>query len=146
MDAQDRPYRVLCIVIAFGGLFELVMGLAILFWGDLIIALSTGGLIPTYPLYWRTMGLLAAAMGSLQIVASQDPRRYVTIPVAASCVRLLLPILTYIQVLDTPSMATMLIVSTVFDFFLAVLTVALLLQSGVLSKGHSELGVSGERP
>ncbi|MHA2380612.1 MAG: hypothetical protein ACXADO_10565 [Candidatus Thorarchaeota archaeon] len=132
MDAQDRPYRILRIVIAFGGLFELVMGLAILFWGDLIIALSTGGLTPTYPLYWRTMGLLAAAMGSLQIVASQDPRRYVAIPIAASCVRFLLPILTYAQILETPSMAGMLVISTVFDFLLAVLTLSLLYRMGFL--------------
>ncbi|MFX1416602.1 MAG: hypothetical protein ACFFC0_07300 [Promethearchaeota archaeon] len=136
MDAQDRPYRVLRIVIAFGGLFELVMGLVILFWGDLIITLSTGGLIPTYPLYWRTMGLLAVAMGSLQVVASQDPRRYVAIPIAASIVRFLLPILTYAQILDTPSMAAMLIVSSVFDFLLAVATIALLLQTRILSKSQ----------
>jgi hypothetical protein len=132
MDAQDRPYRILRIVIAFGGLFELVMGLVILFWGDLIIALSTGGLIPTYPLYWRTMGLLAVAMGSLQVVASQDPRRYVAIPIAASCVRFLLPILTYAQILETPSMTGMLVISTVFDFLLAVLTLFLLYRLGFL--------------
>jgi len=132
MDSQDRPYRILRIVIAFGGLFELIMGLAILFWGDLIIALSTGGLTPTYPLYWRTMGLLAATMGSLQVVASQDPKRYVAIPIAASCVRFLLPILTYAQILETPSMAGMLVVSTVFDFLLAVLTMFLLYRMGFL--------------
>lgn len=132
MDAQDRPYRVLRIVIAFGGLFELVMGLVILFWGDLIISVSTGGLTPTYPLYWRTMGLLATAMGSLQVVASQDPKRYVAIPVAASCVRFLLPILTYAQILDTPSMTTMLVISTAFDFLLAVLTMLLLYRMGFL--------------
>ena len=132
MDAQDKPYRVLRIVIAFGVLFELVMGLVILFWGDLIIALSTGGLIPTYPLYWRTMGLLAVALGSLQVVASQNPRRYVAIPIAASCVRFLLPILTYAQILETPSMAGMLVISTVFDFLLAALTMLLLYTLGFL--------------
>jgi hypothetical protein len=137
MDTQDRPYRALRVAIAFGGLFELVMGLVILFWGDLIISLSTGGLTPTYPLYWRTMGLLATALGTLQVVASQDPRRYVAIPIAASCVRLLLPILTYAQVLDTPSMAGMLIASTVFDFMLAAVTMALLVQTGLLSRGQS---------
>ncbi|MFW9943912.1 MAG: hypothetical protein ACFFB7_02855 [Candidatus Sifarchaeia archaeon] len=136
MDAQDRPYRVLRILVAFGGLFELVMGLVILFWGDLVISIATGGLTPTYPLYWRTMGLLALALGSLQVVASQDPGRYVVIPVAASLVRFLLPILSYLQVLDTPSMAGMLIVSTVFDFFLAVATVVLLFQAGLLNRSQ----------
>ncbi|UCH05425.1 MAG: hypothetical protein JSW05_04465 [Candidatus Thorarchaeota archaeon] len=136
MDAQDRSYRVLRIVIAFGGLFELVMGLVILFWGDLIISIATGGLTPTYPLYWRTMGLLAVALGSLQVVASQDPRRYVAIPITASSVRFLLPILTYLQVLDTPSMAGMLIVSTVFDFLLAVATAVLLFQAGLLNRNQ----------
>ncbi|MFX0044557.1 MAG: hypothetical protein ACFE8Z_01795 [Candidatus Hermodarchaeota archaeon] len=136
MDPEDRPYRVLRIVIAFGGLFELVMGLVILLWGDLIISIATGGLTPTYPLYWRTMGLLAVALGSLQVVASQDARRYVVIPIAASLVRFLLPILTYLQVLETPSMAAMLIVSTVFDFFLAVTTVVLLFQAGLLNRSQ----------
>lgn len=82
------------------------------------------------------MGLLAASLGGLQVVPSQDQRRYLAIPIAAHVVRLLIPILTYAQVLDIPSMVGMLIVSTVFDLFLAVATVVLLFQTGLLTRSQ----------
>jgi len=40
----------------------LAVGLVILFWGDVIISAATRMLAPTCPLYWRTMGLLAASL------------------------------------------------------------------------------------
>jgi hypothetical protein len=60
------------------------MGVVILFAGDIVISISGGSPIPIFPLYWRTMGLLAIALGSLQIHASRDIARYVAIPIAAS--------------------------------------------------------------
>jgi hypothetical protein len=109
------------------------MGIVILFAGDIVISISGGSPIPVFPLYWRTMGLLAIALGSLQIHASRDIERYVTIPIAASCVRLVLPILTYLQMLDSPTMSGALVISTAFDFFLAVVTLVLLYRVGLLS-------------
>jgi len=136
MDVLDRSFRVLRTLIGFGGLLGLAVGLVILFWGDVIISAATRMLAPTCPLYWRTMGLLAASLGGLQVVPSQDQRRYLAIPIAAHLVRLLIPILTYAQVLDIPSMVGMLIVSTVFDLFLAVATVVLLFQTGLLTRSQ----------
>ncbi len=99
-----------------------------------MISISGGYPIPVFPLYWRTMGLLAIALGGLQIHAFRDLQRYVAIPIAASCVRLVLPILTYMQMLDSPSMGIALVVSTVFDFLLAVVTLLLLYSIGPLNK------------
>jgi hypothetical protein len=110
------------------------MGVVILFAGDMVISISGGFPIPVFPLYWRTMGLLAITLGSLQIHASRNIARYVAIPIAASCVRLVLPILTYLQMLDSPSMGGALIISTMFDFFLAVVTLVLLHRVGLLSR------------
>jgi len=133
LEIQNRAPRALYAAILVGGLFELVMGFVILFAGDIIISISGGTPIPVFPLYWRTMGLLAIALGSLQIHASRDITRYVAIPIAASCVRLVLPILTYMQILDSPSMSNALIISTAFDFFLAVVTILLLYRVDLLS-------------
>ncbi|MFW9961980.1 MAG: hypothetical protein ACFFCX_00250 [Candidatus Sifarchaeia archaeon] len=109
------------------------MGLIVLFWGDMIVAIATGMLtVPIYPLYWRTMGILAMTLGALQIVASTNPQRYIIIPVAGIFVRLFLPILTTIQVIDTPSMALVLIISTAFDFVLAIVTAILLYKADLL--------------
>lgn len=133
---QPKSYRLLKRVIALGGIFEAFMGLIILFFGDLVISLGTNmQTVPNYPLYWRTMGLLACALGSLQIIASFDPPRYVVIPIAASCVRLLLPILTLLQVADTPSMTSILVISTAFDFVLAIITILLLHKASLLKTG-----------
>lgn len=124
---NDNPPRLLKGIIAFGGIFEAVMGLVVLLWGDLIVAFSTGmQTVPIYPLYWRTMGLLAIALGTLQIVASLDPQRYIAVPITAICVRLFLPVLTALEVINTPSMGLLLIASTTFDFILAVATLILL--------------------
>lgn len=130
---QKRSHRLVRGIIAFGGLFEAVMGLIVLFWGDMIVAIATGMLtVPIYPLYWRTMGILAMTLGALQIVASTNPQRYIIIPVAGIFVRLFLPILTTIQVIDTPSMALVLIISTAFDFVLAIVTAILLYKADLL--------------
>ncbi|MFX1604421.1 MAG: hypothetical protein ACFFDD_00795 [Promethearchaeota archaeon] len=130
---NNNPHRLLKGIIAFGGVFEAIMGVVVLLWGDLIIALSTGmQTVPVYPLYWRTMGLLAIALGTLQIVASLDPQRYIAVPVTAICVRFFLPILTALEVINTPSMGPLLIVSTIFDFILAVATFILLYRAGML--------------
>ncbi|MFW9967338.1 MAG: hypothetical protein ACFFEA_09310 [Candidatus Thorarchaeota archaeon] len=134
METQSHSYRVLRTTILIGGLFELVMGIVILFAGDIMIAISGGYPIPVFPLYWRTMGLLAITLGGLQIHAFRDLQRYVAIPIAASCVRLVLPILTYMQMLDSPSMGIALVVSTAFDFLLAVVTLLLLYSIGLLNK------------
>ncbi|MFQ5832867.1 MAG: hypothetical protein ACE5H4_09210 [Candidatus Thorarchaeota archaeon] len=134
MGSDVIPSRTLIGVILIGGIFELVMGFAVLAWGDLIVSLATGmTTIPSYPLYWRTMGVLAMALGSLQIVAAQNPQRYVAVPVAACLVRFFLPVLTGLQVIDTPSMATLLIVSTAFDFILALATLVLLYRDGLIA-------------
>ncbi|MFW9912774.1 MAG: hypothetical protein ACFFEU_09895 [Candidatus Thorarchaeota archaeon] len=132
MEIQNRALRALYAIILVGGIFELVMGVVILFAGDIVILISGGSPIPVFPLYWRTMGLLAIALGSLQIHASRDIARYVAIPIAASCVRLLLPILTYLQLLDSPTMGGALVISTAFDFFLAVVTLVLLYRVDLL--------------
>lgn len=132
MEEQSRTFNVLTVVILIGGLFELLMGIVIFFAGDVVIAVSGGSPIPVFPLYWRTMGLLAIALGSLQTHASRNVERYVAIPIAASCVRLVLPILTYLQMLDSPSMGGALVVSSIFDFLLAVITLLLLYQVGLL--------------
>jgi hypothetical protein len=116
-----------------GGLFELVMGAVILFAGDIVISFSGGSPIPIFPLYWRTMGLLAITLGGLQIHASRNVERYVAIPIAASFVRLVLPILTYMQMIDSPTMGGALVVSTVFDFLLAVITLVMLYRIGFLA-------------
>ncbi|MFX1262571.1 MAG: hypothetical protein ACFFAZ_10815 [Promethearchaeota archaeon] len=133
MEIQNRALRALYVIIFVGGIFELVMGIVILFAGDIVISISGGSPTPVFPLYWRTMGLLAIALGSLQIHASRDIKRYVAIPIAASCVRLVLPILTYLQMLDSPTMGGALVISTAFDFFLAVATLVLLYRVGLLS-------------
>ncbi|MFW9888035.1 MAG: hypothetical protein ACFFER_07635 [Candidatus Thorarchaeota archaeon] len=132
MKIQNRALRALYAIILIGGIFELVMGFVILLAGDIVISISGGSPIPVFQLYWRTMGLLAIALGSLQIHASRDIARYVAIPIAASCVRLLLPILTYLQLLDSPTMGGALVISTAFDFFLAVVTLVLLYRVGLL--------------
>jgi hypothetical protein len=108
------------------------MGVVILFAGDIVISISGGSPVPVFPLYWRTMGLLAITLGGLQIHASRDIERYVAIPIAASCVRLVLPILTYMQLIDSPTMGGALIVSTGFDFLLAITTLMLLFRIGFL--------------
>ncbi|MFW9800829.1 MAG: hypothetical protein ACFFD9_10355 [Candidatus Thorarchaeota archaeon] len=135
MGSDVLPSRSLIGVILIGGIFELVMGFAVLAWGDLIVSLATGmTTIPSYSLYWRTMGVLAMALGSLQIVAARDPQRYIAVPVAACLVRFFLPVLTGIQVLETPSMATALILSTAFDFILALATLILLHRDGLIAR------------
>jgi hypothetical protein len=134
LDIQSLPHRALRAIILIGGLFELVMGVVILFAGDLVISFSGGSPVPVFPLYWRTMGLLAITLGGLQIHASRNIERYVAIPIAASLVRLVLPILTYLQMVESPSMGVALVISTVFDFLLAVITIVLLYMVGLLKK------------
>ncbi|MFX0053286.1 MAG: hypothetical protein ACFFAX_12830 [Promethearchaeota archaeon] len=135
MEIHNRTLRALYAAILVGGIFELVMGAVIFLAGDIVISISGGYPIPVFPLYWRTMGLLAITLGSLQIHASRDIARYLAIPIAASCVRLVLPILTYLQMLDSPTMGGALVISTAFDFFLAVVTLVLLYRVGLLSSG-----------
>ena len=135
MDDSRSTYHLLKIFIAIGGVFELVMGIVVLLWGDMIVSIATDGYtIPNYALYWRTMGLLAATLGSLQIVAYRDPQKYIVIPLSASFVRLLLPLLTIPQIFDTPSMTLVLVASTAFDFFLAVSTVFLIHSTGLFKR------------
>ena len=129
---KDRKFSALKVVVLIGGLFELLMGVVILVAGDIVIEVSGGSPIPVFPLYWRTMGLLAIALGSLQVHSSHDLKRYTAIPIAASCVRLVLPVLTYMQMLDSPSMGGALVLSTAFDFLLAIITLILLYQVGLL--------------
>jgi len=109
------------------------MGIVILFAGDIVISISGGYPVPVFPLYWRTMGLLAITLGALQIHAFRDIQRYVAIPIAASCVRLVLPLLTYMQLVDSPTMGGALVVSTVLDFLLAVITLVMLYRIGLLA-------------
>lgn len=133
MVEQKNSNRLLKGVIAFGGVFEAFMGLIILLWGDLIVAIATEmHTVPVYPLYWRTMGLLAITLGALQIIASFNPKRYIAIPIAAICVRLFLPVLTALEVINTPSMGLILIISTSFDFILAIVTAVLLYNADIL--------------
>ncbi|MFX0107992.1 MAG: hypothetical protein ACFE7R_06900 [Candidatus Hodarchaeota archaeon] len=135
MSSEDRDFRILKGLIALGGGFEFIMGIVVMLWGDLVVYLSTGmTIMPTYALYWRSMGLLAVALGSLQLVASNDPQRYIAVPIAAIFVRLLLQILTFIQVVATPSMALMLIAFSLFDLLLAVLTLLYLYRTGLLRR------------
>ncbi|UCE11315.1 MAG: hypothetical protein JSW61_05105 [Candidatus Thorarchaeota archaeon] len=116
-------------MIGLGGAFEVVMGAAVMLWGDTIVAMATGlQTIPNYPLYWRTMGLLAVTLGSLQLVAARDPARYIVIPLAACCVRFILPILTIVQAFETPEMAMLLVGSTAFDVMIAMVTLALIIR------------------
>ncbi|MHA2212019.1 MAG: hypothetical protein ACW992_02530 [Candidatus Thorarchaeota archaeon] len=115
-------------VIGLGGVFELVMGFIVMVWGDTIVAVATGlQTLPNYPLYWRTMGLLAITLGLLQIVAARDPPRYLVIPLAACCVRFFLPVLTIMQAFETPSMSVILLGSTAFDVVLALMTLTLII-------------------
>jgi hypothetical protein len=118
-----------------GGVFEAAMGIVIILWGDMIIAMATGmQLIPNYPLYWRTMGLLAFALGFLQIVASQNPSRFAIIPIVACFVRFVLPALSVLQVVATPSMGLILFFSTGADFILATVTFVMLYNEGYINK------------
>ncbi|MFX1535436.1 MAG: hypothetical protein ACFFDI_14520 [Promethearchaeota archaeon] len=139
MNSSNYSYLLLRGLIAFGGLFEAVMGVIILFWGDSIIIFATQmQIVPNYSLYWRTMGLLAIALGSLQIVASYQPKRYVMVPIVACFVRFVLPVLTIIQIFEAPSMTSLLIFSTVFDFLLAAATFFLLFHNELLWKKSSD--------
>ena len=139
MHESTSSNIVLKALIFLGGVFEAGMGVVIILWGDLVISIATGmQTVPNYPLYWRTMGLLALALGFLQIVASRNPSKYAIIPAVACGVRFVLPILTVLQVIDTPAMAGILVLSTVFDFILAVMTIVLLHKGGYLSKAIFE--------
>ncbi|MHA2333023.1 MAG: hypothetical protein ACXAEU_13470 [Candidatus Hodarchaeales archaeon] len=138
MKNNSKSYLLLKGFIALGGVFEGVMGAIILLWGDLIIYSATQmQVVPNYPLYWRVLGLLAMALGTLQIFASFQPERYVIIPLVACFVRFILPILTFLQIFDTPSMFWMLIISTIFDLFLAMITLVLLVYNGLIWKDAS---------
>ncbi|MFW9847053.1 MAG: hypothetical protein ACFFD6_09910 [Candidatus Thorarchaeota archaeon] len=132
MESADSYSRLLRILILVGGVFELMMGIVILVAGDWVVSSTGGSPVPVFALYWRTLGLLAIALGGLQIHASRNPERYIAIPIAASLVRVFLPILTGLQLMESPSMSIALILSTAFDFALALVTLVLLYMLGLL--------------
>lgn len=132
MDANSGGnIRFLQAVLVAGGVYEILMGLVMIFLIKAFFPLLGAEREIAYMIYPRSMGVLAVSFGALMLAAASDPQRYVVIPLVSIGLRVAIQFPIALGCIETPSMTLPLIGFGAFDLAFAVLTAAAIWKSGI---------------
>jgi len=128
---NESGIRFLKIVLAAGGGYEAMMGLAMFFFIQVFFGLLGADKQINYLIYPRSMGVLAVAFGLLMLGAARDPERYILIPLVSIVLRVAIQAPIVWGCFEMPSIALPLIGFGAFDIAFAALTAHAIRRSGI---------------
>jgi hypothetical protein len=123
--------KLLKIVIAAGGIYEILMGLVMVFFIRMFFGLLGSDAEITLLIFPRSMGVLAITFGALMLAASFDPERLIIIPLVSIVLRILIQFPIIGGCFEIPAIALPLVGFGAFDLIFGALTAYAIYRSGI---------------
>lgn len=123
--------RLLKIVVAAGGAYELTMGLIMAFFIHRLFALMGAQVTITPLIFPRTVAVLAMSFGLLMLAASRDPERYLLVPLASILLRILIQVPIALGIRELPTLTLPLLGFGAFDLAFAAATAWAIRRAGL---------------
>jgi hypothetical protein len=127
------------IVTIIGGIYEILIGIILVFWAEPFLnLLGASIIIINFPMFHQMAGLLLITFGILMIISFFELERFYIVPLMSVFLRLGMQFVIFLNLSNMPEIMNVMIIFAVIDIVFAIITILLFLKVGFPIRGGNK--------